>query len=56
MSTHALNELDKDETAVGRALGFNKRKITNINFLKKHLMYHFPITALCVSLLPGHCS
>lgn len=35
MSTHVLNELDKDETAVRWTLDFNERKITNnINFLK----------------------
>lgn len=37
MSTHALNELDKDGTAVRWTLACNKRKITNnINLKKKN--------------------
>lgn len=56
MSTHALNELDKDGTAVRWTLACNKRKITNnTNLKKKHLMYNFQITALCISFLYARC-
>lgn len=43
MSTHALNELDKDGTAVRWTLACNKRKITNnINLKKKTPDVQFP--------------